>query len=238
MKKKYLLMLTVALMVSTVLIGGTLAALNITTETGIGAATVDISVKDIGITINKEGIIKSGTEQIKTSPGGTYPCHYNVVNQLKAGSGSAYDVYTKVVMYKSWYSSNGEYMDTQWEGFYPDTLTFSGNYGNDVNYVNLKPGEITENGWLVQYVDREQIILYYTKPISQGKSSTNFLDGIIFSNQMGNNYAGAHYSLEFEVTAVQANNSKDAIAAEFGVFPRFDSDGTIISISEERPSDY
>ena len=36
-----------------------------------------------------------------------------------------------------------------------------------------------------------------------------------------------------DVTAVQANNSEEAIAAEWGVYPHFDN-GTLISVSETR----
>ena len=66
------------------------------------------------------------------------------------------------------------------------------------------------------------------------QTTTNFMDGIHFKESMGNGFADAVYTLEYEVTAVQANNAKDAIAAELGVFPEFDENGTILSVSETR----
>ena len=96
----------------------------------------------------------------------------------------------------------------------------------------------TKSGGLVSageaYEDDEQTVMYYTKPLAPEQTTTNFMDGIYFKESMGNGFADAVYTLEYEVTAVQANNAKDAIAAELGVFPEFDENGTILSVSETR----
>ena len=88
--------------------------------------------------------------------------------------------------------------------------------------------------WIIGYEDDEQTVMYYTKPLAPEQTTTNFMDGIHFKESMGNGFADAVYTLEYEVTAVQANNAKDAIAAELGVFPEFDENGTILSVSETR----
>ena len=93
---------------------------------------------------------------------------------------------------------------------------------------------MTENGWLVQYADEEQIVLYYTKPLqASGEStSTNFMDGISFDEELGNQYADKELALEYVVTAVQANNSEAAMAAEWGMFPVFDANGVLTGVYE------
>jgi hypothetical protein len=75
--------------------------------------------------------------------------------------------------------------------------------------------------------------MYYTKPLATGESTSSFLDGIHFSEELGNRYIGSSYSVEIEVTAVQADNGIDAIAAELGVFPTIGDDGVITAVSEE-----
>ena len=51
---------------------------------------------------------------------------------------------------------------------------------------------------------------------------------------MGNEYADQEINFEVDVKAVQVNNSLDAIAQEWGVYPQISEDGTITSISESR----
>ena len=60
------------------------------------------------------------------------------------------------------------------------------------------------------------------------------MDGICFSTDMNNDYADATMTIDFTVTAVQANNSEDAMAAEWGMFPVFDANGTLINVYETR----
>lgn len=62
--------------------------------------------------------------------------------------------------------------------------------------------------WIIGYEDDEQTVMYYTKPLAPEQTTTNFMDGIHFKESMGNGFADAVYTLEYEVTAVQANNAK------------------------------
>ena len=116
-----------------------------------------------------------------------------------------YDVYVKVVIYHAWDTKSGGLV--------------SAGEADDI-YVH-------NQDWIIGYEDDEQMVMYYTKPLAPEQT-------IYFKESMGNGFADAVYTLEYEVTAVQANNAKDAIAAELGVFPEFDENGTILSVSETR----
>ena len=121
-------------------------------------------------------------------------------------------MYVKVVIYHAWDTKSGGLV--------------SAGEADDI-YVH-------NQDWIIGYADDEQPAMYYTKPLAPEQTTTNFMDGIHFKESMGNGFADAVYTLEYEVTAVQANNAKDAIAAELGVFPEFDENGTILSVSETR----
>ena len=58
------------------------------------------------------------------------------------------------------------------------------------------------------------------------------MDGICFDPAIGNDYANKELKLDYEVTAVQVNNSEAAMAAEWGMFPAFDEEGTLIGVYE------
>ena len=226
MKKKYLLMGAAGVLVLSTMIGGTLAALDTATTEG---ATADISVKSIGVTMNNA----SGSDVVDGSivldagavPGGDYACSYNVSNNVADG----YDIYVKVEIYKYW-------AEDALESKY-DSIFF--NYDDEkVTYPQeMEESYFTENGWLVQYADDEQIVLYYTKPLKASddvalNTSTNFMDGISFDEALGNAYTNKKLNLEYVVTAVQANNSEAAMAAEWGMFPVFDENGVLTGVYE------
>ena len=210
MKKKYLLMIVAALLLCSTAIGGTMAALD--TETS-ESAVASISVKNIQVTAagTKIGEFEIAKD---VTPGGDLEYPLWVEN-----SGNGYDIYVKVELYKSWTSDkSSEELDSAMGII----------YGNAAN-----------NGWLVQYEDEEQMVLYYKYPLKattegEANKSTNFMDGIRFDKDMNNAYADATMTIDYTVTAVQANNSQDAMAAEWGMFPVFDSDGTLLNVYETR----
>ena len=147
-------------------------------------------------------------EPVTIVPGKTIIMPKAVQNDIPDG----YDVYVKVVIYHAWDTKSGGLV--------------SAGEADDI-YVH-------NQDWIIGYEDDEQMVMYYTKPLAPEQTTTNFMDGIHFKESMGNEFADAVYTLEYEVTAVQANNAKDAIAAELGVFPEFDENGTILSVSETR----
>lgn len=227
MKKKYLLMGIAGVFVLSTMIGGTLAALDTTTTEG---ATAEISVKSIGVAVNGGKGTADGEIELAADvmPGGTCSCAYNVSNDAPDG----YDIYVKVEIYKYWTDDSSELLESKYDDIYYT-------YGEEnIAYPQeVSENYITENGWLVQYADDEQIVLYYTRPLKASedadeKVSTNFMDGISFDAAMGNEYADKELKLDYVITAVQANNSSDAMAAEWGMFPVFDENGILTGIYE------
>lgn len=235
-------MLIAGILVVSTMIGGTLAALNTNTENGVGAAKVNIGVNAINVELEK-GEAASQDVDIDvpaTLPGGEYACSYKITNEADGG----YDIYAKVVINKYWTDiSKKDDADQLVEGAYAE---LSGNEFTDVCVTdstgeNQTVREITSyeqqyeiNDWIVTYADDEQIVMYYKYPIPEGEASANFIDAISFDKKMGNEYADKEYHLNVEVTAVQKNSAEDAIAAELGVFPVFDENGSITWINEVR----
>lgn len=127
-------------------------------------------------------------EPVTIVPGETIIMPKAVQNDIPDG----YDVYVKVVIYHAWDTKSGGLV--------------SAGEADDI-YVH-------NQDWIIGYEDDEQMVMYYTKPLAPEQTTTNFIDGIHFKESMGNGFADAVYTLEYEVTAVQANNAKDAIKAE------------------------
>lgn len=231
MKKKYLLMGVAGALVVSTMIGGTLAALDTATTEG---AKAEISVKSIGVSVNQADGASTvdGSVEIKNGavPGGNYECSYNVSNTESEG----YDIYVKVAIYKYWEDEEG-ILESKYDSIYYDCA--DGSEKGKTYPQELEENYLTENGWLVQYADEEQIVLYYTKPLKATdntleNTSTNFMDGISFDPALGNAYANKELKLDYEITAVQANNSEAAMAAEWGMFPIFDEDGVLVGVYE------
>lgn len=226
-------------MVVTAIAGGTLASLNTNTENGVGAGVAEITTKEIQVSLEGMTKEKAILDDSDMTPGS----FLNLERSIKNDTSDGYEIYVKVNVFKYWvdetkekekaiFEQSGSYYtyDAELE---PEYAGFC--YGDGhLNYDQVQIGTQAENNWLVAYEDEEQITLYYTKPIKAGERSTDFLEGISFSTGIDNAYTGKTLALEFEVNAVQANNSADAIAAEWGVFPSFDENGNILSVSETR----
>ncbi len=225
MKKKYLLVMAAGILTAVAMAGGTIVASNVK---GKEAATADIRIRSVGVTIYEDQDPFGGKDGSKKAvvPGTEYKLPKEVVNTVTDG----YDVYVKVVLYKEWEKDGEELYPETGEA---DILYIQDASGKKTDLAMARQNEVV-NDWIVQYADSEQIILYYTRPVKPGQATTEFLSGIAFGKAMGKDYADAEYRLEYQVTAVQANHARDAIAAEFGVFAAIGEDGTITAISEKR----
>lgn len=225
-KKKFLLMIAAGLLVSTFIIGGTLAAGNTGTDGGAGTAIAAVTTKAISIAIKQPGTTDQNMNDIKALPGkdSAYPC--NVSNDVTGKD--AYDIYAKVTINRKW----------QNKGL--DGTNVSLLYNNQNQTAAYQPVDNTQkmykapNDWIVAYADNEQIVLYYTKPLAKGESSTNFVDAIHFGDRLDNNYAGIGYNINCQVDAVQVSSGEDAMAAEWGMFPLIDKQGNISGVYETR----
>lgn len=230
MKRKYILMGFAGLLCASTVIGGTLAALNESTDEG---AKAEISVKTIEIETTGTA---TQTEEItnKAMPGGRYETPMNVYNSATDG----YDLYAKVEIYKYWNDAEGN-LDSSVATIETGDASYAYVDGSIAGAETNAYGFEVVNDWLVQYADEEQIVLYYTKPLSSDTNSahhasTNFMDAIAFDSSIGNEYADQTLMLEYVITAVQANNGEAAMASEWGMFPVFDSNGTLVGVFEGR----
>ena len=168
MRKKYLLMVIAGALVLATMIGGTLAALNVKSEE---AATADISIKSVGVTIYDEQTPLGTLPEEKPTeivPGTDVAMARKVVNSVDDG----YDVYVKVVIYKNW--------EVDGEQLYPETgvadllYVESGEKGRQ----DLAAAGTNEkvNGWIVQYADDEQIVAARQKKAQVGRDDREQID--------------------------------------------------------------
>ncbi len=228
MKKKYMLMGIAGVLTAATLAGGTFAALNATSD----KAMAQINIMSVGVTIYDEKNALSGgytEEKTKVMPGETYLMPRFIKNTEENG----YDVYVKVVINKNWEAADGTDIDLDFvTGEKADILYIQDGKENK-SLEALEKRKI--NDWIITYADAEEIVMFYTKPLAYNEATTDFISGITFDETMDSkHFALASYNLNYEVTAVQANNAKDAIAAELGMFATFDNNGNIVDISETR----
>lgn len=226
MKKKSLLMITAGMLVSAFVFGGTFAAGNTGTDGGVGTAIAAVTTKAISVAIKQPGTTDKNMNDIKALPGTDRAYSCNVCNDVTGKD--AYDIYAKVTINRKWQKNdlNGQNVSIL--------------YQNQDQTEAYRPVEDTQkmykapNDWIVAYADDEQIVLYYTKPLSKGENSTNFMDAIRFGDRLDNKYTDASYNIDCQVDAIQASSGEDAIAAEWGVFPLIDKSGNINGVYESR----
>ena len=213
MKKKIILMSVAGAMMLTLIIGGTMAGFTAQSEAG----TADISTKQLGITLEDGNVpMANAMEEIEIAmPGDEIPVPYRVTNDVADG----YDLYTRVTIYK------------YWEDRSLDAKNIQIYVGSGEDKVELKAGTNVD-GWIVWYEDEEQVIAYYTRPLAAGESTSDILDTLTVSKEISNSYTGQTVKLEIEADAVQKAVAESSIPAEWGVYPKFDSNGTITAIAE------
>ena len=220
MKKKYLLLLAAAGLITAAAIGGTLASGYVESD----HVLQNISEKSLGISI-LTGDTKyngSASSKIEVVPGSVTSLNYQIANDRKGG----YDLYAKVTVYFGW--SKDSLADAEAKKSHVVLKMDGKSYPVVDSYEKQKK----IGDWIVAYCDSEEAVLYYTRPLSYGDKAS-FLDEIAFDTDMGNQYADAQFLLDMDVTAVQADNSDEAIAAEWGVYPHFEK-GILTRVSETR----
>lgn len=214
MKKKLLLMCAAGALVMATAVGGTLADFSTSTES---KGVARITVNSLGIDMAADdGSGRLVLDTISAMPGGMVQLQeQNIVNNVEGG----YALYTRVTINKKW-------TNPQLDGSKIRLYAASGE-----TQTELVAGTVV-NDWIVWHADEEQVILYYTQPLSEGESSTNIIDAIGFDAHMGNAYANAQVQIDFVADAVQTIAAADAIPSEWGVYPVIAEDGSIISIEE------
>jgi len=218
MKKKLILMCVAGALAMTAIIGGTLAGFNTSTES---KGVTNITVKALGIEMMGTNVEDANTEEVsgvKGTPGADMTLQQSVKNDVEGG----YTLYTRVTIDKKWDDASLEASKIR---------LYVGTGENKVELVPNADGKPI-NDWIVWYADAEQVIMYYTKPLAAGMTSTDFINSVSFEADMDNTYADANASITFSADAVQEIAAADAMPSEWGVYPTFGENGVITSIEE------
>ena len=227
--------------VTTVLLFVVAAALLITsTIGGIRAAPSEISdsfgtrvsMDDIGVTLMENGSKLSWRDYIKDGDGswreykGTLFQGAGAINpgvaykeELAVRNSGEIDQFVRVNIYKYWMDENGEKL----RELSPDLIKLGlANVGTD---------------WIEDVSSRteERTVLYYTKLLPVGATTSNFTDQLVVDGALSAkvhqtttvnglykqivttyDYNGATFQVEIEVEAVQTHNGEDAILSAWG----------------------
>jgi len=219
-KKKLILMGVAAALVTTTIIGGTLAATTykggiIATDASIETGNLDLAVSEA----ETDEIINELSVSEALMPGQSVSFSKEVTNT------GIYPFYLRAIVYKTWNEVEEEIpkeFALLKDADIPVILS--------ADKILATPGE----SWIPYYNGDEQIILYYNKVVKPGEVVTDpFISQLQLSKDTDNAYAGKQFTVEYTLQAVQADDGETAIATEWGVFPTFDgSMTTISSISE------
>ena len=194
----------------------------------------NISEKDLGVTAEKNDADQES--EVNVMPGQESHLGYYVKNSggSAADSADSYDIYAKVEIFYSFSKDKEEIINNE---DLPVVSFFLQDQDSDHElgeYIRDYRDSRTIGDWIVAYYDEQEIVMYYTRPISYQDTSSEFLSYVKFNENMGNEYAGCDFNLETRVTAVQTDSGRSAIAAEWGLYPEINSQGIITAISETR----
>lgn len=211
-------------------VGGARAALTYFSDTYVSR----VQMSNIGVTLLENGNAIAKRDYNKTSDG-TWDETTGVLlsNMLKKGEkfkvGQKYkeelsvqnsgtiDQYVRVSIYKYWMKD-----DKKDQSLSPDLI--------DLNLVNIG------SGWLLDESSStdERTVLYYSKLLEEGKTSSLFADSIKVDGIVATrvtqvpvegkpntirtvyDYDGMHFCVEVKVDAVQDHNAEDAIWSAWG----------------------
>ncbi|WP_095176218.1 MULTISPECIES: hypothetical protein [Blautia] len=209
---------------------------------------VQMSTSSIGVSLVENGNIVSSRDYDNDTDGEWNVTTGNLLEDLKkekfilgkryheelsvTNSGTI-DSYVRVILTKSWLKGEGAeaVKDTKLS---PELIE-----------INL-----TDDGWKVDSdaSTKERTVLYYTKILPAGKTTTNFADSLRIDPALGKkitehvnvdeetgyktittvyDYDGYSFQVEAEVDAVQTHNAPDAIKSAWGVDVRVLGNGDI-----------
>jgi len=215
-KKKAILVSLAVVLLAAAVIGQTYASFNTESEAG----TTTINLEDLKVALAASVDDTNSTYFIENGLPGQEKevSNFKVENALKE---NAYDLYTRVIIDKQWSGSSKDVLDA----------------GKIVLYNGTDPLDSTSvgkniNGWIVAEADAEHIVLYYNDVLAPEEVTSDFITKVAFDKDMNNDYANKEASIVVNVYAVQKVAADKAMPSEWGVYPEFDENGVIISITE------
>jgi hypothetical protein len=229
-KKKLILMGIAGGLIATTIIGGTLAATSIKSQTGNTEAEITVDNLSINLQDGAQNSVNELRETVSSNDllEDTFvvPNASIEYNQLVHNSGD-YPVYIRVTIEKAW---SGEFVERE----------------PDLSYIEL---DYNTNDWIAfpstssqaslleegeESLDINPLVLYYKYPVTINNDTSQFLNTIHLSSMIDEAYSNAQISISVTAEAVQSLDAKNAIPSEWGVFPELGgTDGTeILSISD------
>ena len=212
MKRKLVLMGIAGILIATTLVGGTLAATAVRSQTGNTEAVItvdDLSIKLADSMVETDRFLVSSDSSSGNSTG------YIVVPnstidyiQCVQNTGSC-PVYIRVTVLKQW---QGEFsMEAE-----PNLSYITLNYNHN-DWITLHPQQ--------SIMDMEEepnpLVLYYKYPVEVGGKSSRFLNQIMLSPEINQDYANLQIAISVTAEAVQSLDAINSIPSEWGVFPVF-----------------
>lgn len=207
MKKKLVLMGITAILLVTTLIGGALAAF----QAGGDPAANQISIKNLKIQLSEGEISEAGadgSDTYRVIPGD------RINNPVLVENKGNTELYTRVVITRYWGTEENGVLEKDFE--------------LDPEEIRL---ELTDDWlWDQGSSTKERVVLYYTKPVKPGESTTRAMNGFEIPAELSNEYGGKVVCLDCRADAIQMIAIEDAALAEWGVALEIDERGIITGV--------
>lgn len=209
MKKKYMLMGVAAALITTTIIGGSLAAIQVNGED----VRQDINTRSLSIELTGSGTAEGNLYLENAMPGGV------IDKDIKIENTADTPLYARVTIRKYW----GDYES--------GSIELTKDYSKDTDKISLE----VNGEWLEDKNagdGGETSVYYYRKPIEPGTEPVDILKSLKLDADLDNSYADKGIGLEVEVEAVQTYAAQVAMLSEWGIWADIDENGTIINIEE------
>lgn len=207
MKKNYILMGVAAALITTTIVGGSLAYFQAdgrNVQQQINTKTLSIALTGGENTL--DSVFLDGA-----MPGGT------VSKSVKVENTADTPLYARVTIRKYW----GSYTEGA------DAL--NKDFDRDTSKIGIEP---LSNWYVSSEGDGDETtVLYYQEPIQPG-ASVDLINTLEIAADLDNSYADLGIGLDVEVDAVQAFAAQDAMLSEWGVWAEIDGSGRIVSVEE------
>lgn len=219
-----------AALVTITLIGGSLAYFQATghqVQQQINTKTLEIQLSEAGRDGSGREIyteLPNGTIFVdKIAPGSIIPKEVCVTNTKDT------ELYVRLTITKFWGKDSNSGNDANLEAF---TKDMNKDAGKIILQTANTAGTSGSGDWILQREDKEQLVLYYTKPLAPGQNTSIFMNQIEISSDLKNEYADLGIALKMQADAVQTLKGQDAMMSEWGVLAAIDGAGNISSIEE------
>ncbi len=204
MRKKTVVVLAAGVLaVSAAAIGGTAAY-----QVSGGNVTQAITTQSLNVALTGDGVNDASQVNVefKGMPGAT------LEKEVKVESTGDIPLYARVTIDKFWLDEEGEKIPLE-------------------NGDMIQIEAVDNSGWIIKENNAEQVTMYYTKPLEKDEKSSNVMEHIKLSPEMGNEFADKTFQLDIRVDAVQTAGAEAAILSEWGVAAEFSGEN-ITGITE------